>query len=60
MRLELRRRLNVIEGVNLDGIDKYPAIPLSLLANETDLERFLNAIAWTIEQVKTKENDSKS
>jgi hypothetical protein len=57
VRLELKRRLNEIEGVNLDSIDKFPAIPLSLLATEPDLERFLSAIAWTIEQVKTTEND---
>ncbi len=53
-RLELVRRLNAIQGVELppDSIVRFPNIPLSTLANGDALQQFLKAIAWTIEEVK--------
>jgi hypothetical protein len=54
-RLQLLRRLNEIPGVNLpqDSMNRYPFIKLSALANDdATLQKFLQAIAWTIEEVK--------
>lgn len=58
-RLELVRRLNAIPGVNLpqDSIVRFPNIPLLTLATGDALEQFLNAIAWTIEEVKVVQRD---
>jgi hypothetical protein len=52
--IELFTRLNNIPGVHLpaDGIDKYPNILLSTLAEDDALDQFLQAIAWTNQQVK--------
>lgn len=53
-RLELREKLNSIEGVNipLDAIKKRPSIPLSLLANETSLKKFLSIYDWVIDEIR--------
>ncbi len=54
-RLELRRRLNDIPGVSIpeDGIAKYPSIPLSVLADESALERFLKVFDWVVQEIKS-------
>jgi len=57
-RMELLRRLNEIPGVNLpdDSVERFPSIPLSVLAERDNVDRFLNAIDWVNEQViKTRE-----
>jgi hypothetical protein len=43
-----------LPGVSLpaNSIEKYPNIVLSTLANDNALEQFLQAIAWTNEEVK--------
>jgi hypothetical protein len=55
-RRELLKRLNDIPGVKVtpDKIDKHPMIPLVKLSKNEALEKFLQAISWTIEQVKAK------
>ncbi len=55
-RKELFRRLNDIPGVHLpsDSFDKYPNILLSTLARGDALEQFLQAIAWTLDEVKSR------
>jgi hypothetical protein len=52
-RVELLRRLNKIRGVNLpeDSVERFPSIPLTVLAQGDNLERFLSAIEWVNEQV---------
>ena|SRR2546425_2399209 len=61
-RIDLLQRLNDIPGVNLQqgSIDRYPNIPLLNLLNGDALEQFLKAIAWTIEEVKTAQNQQPS
>ena len=53
-RLELLRLLNEIPGVDLpsDSIEKFPSIPLSVLAREGSLDKFLAAIEWVNDEVK--------
>jgi len=55
-RRELLRLLNEIPGVNLSAgsIEKFPNIPLSTLAQEESLEKFLAAIEWSNDQVKKR------
>jgi len=54
MRLKLRDRLNDIEGVAIERnrIDKYPKIPLSILGTRDNLDQFLAAFDWFIEQAE--------
>jgi hypothetical protein len=51
---ELLRRLNKIAGVNLpdDSVERFPSIPLTVLARGDNVERFLGAIDWVNDQVK--------
>jgi hypothetical protein len=53
-RLQLLRRLNEIPGIDLtpDSIDRFPRIELSSLATDGMREQFLNAILWSLEEVK--------
>ncbi|HEU0015453.1 MAG TPA: hypothetical protein VFQ45_17315 [Longimicrobium sp.] len=53
-RLDLLQRLNTIPGVSLgrDAIGRRPSIPLSVLAQEGALDRFLAAFEWFLEEVR--------
>ena len=55
-RMEILQRLNSIPGINLteDSIDRKPSFSLSTLTNDGALEQFLNLVAWTVEQVRTR------
>ena len=52
-RTELLRRLNEIPGVKLpdDSVERFPSIPLSVLAEGNNVDQFLNAIDWVNEQI---------
>jgi hypothetical protein len=54
IRLEILRRLNEIDGVNLpdDVIGKRPTIRLGVLANPSALEKFLAVFDWMLEEFK--------
>lgn len=56
-RMELRRRLNEITGVDLpaDKITKRPSISLSTLKEEAALKQCLEALNWFVEEVKARE-----
>lgn len=53
-RLELLDKLNQINGVSIpvDKIDKRPNIPLNLLVDEKEYQKFLDIYRWFIEEVK--------
>lgn len=53
-KIELLRRINEIEGVNIpdDKINKRPSFDLSLLKREADLEKFISAFSWFYDQFK--------
>jgi hypothetical protein len=55
-RVELLRRLNKIPGVKLpeDSVERFPSIPLSVLAQGDNVDRFLSAIDWVNEQVSKR------
>jgi hypothetical protein len=54
-RLELLRRLNEIEGIDLsaDKITKRPSIPLQLLTNGAVVEQFFATWDWVIQEIRT-------
>lgn len=54
-RLELLQRLNSIPGVSIPAemVDRWPSIPLAVLANEAALDRFLDTIEWLIGEVRS-------
>jgi hypothetical protein len=56
---ELVSRLSSIPGINLSP-DSDARIPLSVLANSNALEQFLKAIAWTIEEIKAIQRNTKN
>ena len=53
-RLEMLRRLNDVNGIALpdSAIEKWPSIPLETLANDAALRKFLDAMAWFLDEVK--------
>jgi Endonuclease NucS len=53
-RLEMLRRLNDVNGIALpdSAIEKWPSIPLETLANDAALGKFLDAMAWFLDEVK--------
>lgn len=54
-RRELLQRLNTTAGLSIppEAIDKYPSVPLSLLASPETLEPFLHVFEWVIEQIRS-------
>ena len=48
------RRLNEVNGIALpdSAIDKWPSISLETLANDAALGKFLDAMAWFLNEVK--------
>jgi hypothetical protein len=54
-REELLRRLNQIPGVSLpaEAILKRPNIPLSVLKDESALEKFLQVFDWVVSEIKS-------
>ena len=54
-RLELLRRLNEIPGISLPStmIGGKPSIPLSILAEEMQLQAFLNCFRWFMDEIRT-------
>jgi len=54
MRETLLEKLNKIPGVNLPqhSIDRYPVILLSTFSSNDSLDKFFDAIEWTIQGVK--------
>jgi len=55
-RHELRRRLNTIPGIAIpeDGINRRPTLPLSALADEGALKRFIETLEWALGEVKSQ------
>ena len=53
-RLELLRRLNEIPGVVIppDGIGRRPSIRLETLAAPEHTQRFLEVLAWTLQEIR--------
>lgn len=53
-RRDFLRRLNKISDISIpeEAIDKYPAISLSTLNNESALDQFLRTLDWFVEEVK--------
>jgi hypothetical protein len=53
-RLEILKRLNEIEGVNLSNaeINKKPSIKLSTLASPESLKKFLAVFEWMLAEIK--------
>jgi hypothetical protein len=53
-RLELLNKLNQINGVNIsqDKISARPNIPLSLLTDKIEFQKFIDIYKWFIEEVK--------
>lgn len=52
-RMELRKKLNEIPGVNIssDGISRYPSIPISALFNENNLNHFFQIYEWFLKEI---------
>ncbi|MEO5334796.1 MAG: hypothetical protein H7839_22515 [Magnetococcus sp. YQC-5] len=53
-RLELRNKLNAIEGVSIpeDAMNKMPSFPLSVLQNEKSLDQFFGIFKWIVNEIK--------
>lgn len=53
-RMALREQLNQISGVNIpvDGIVRYPSLPLRALETEEGFRQFTTAMQWVIDQVQ--------
>jgi len=53
-RIELLSKLNSINGIALpdDGIERWPSFPLSVLAAENSLNRFISILDWVIEEAQ--------
>jgi hypothetical protein len=54
-RLELLNKLNQIDGVDIspDRISARPSIPLSLLVDKKEYQKFVDIYKWFIEEVKS-------
>lgn len=55
LRRELLRRINEVPGVYIsqEYIAKGPSIPLKILGDHDALEKFLSALAWAIQQIRS-------
>ena len=51
-RLELRRRLNAIPGLNVPDGRVRPNLQLSLFANPAVFDQFISVIDWTLEEAR--------
>jgi hypothetical protein len=51
-RRELLGRFNAIPGVQLPAAEKFPQIPLAVLANPSALQQFLDVMEWYIGEVR--------
>jgi len=53
-RLEILRRLNEIEGVQLpaDAIKRKPSIKMSILSDQKSLDKFLSIFEWMLEEIQ--------
>ncbi|WP_223816115.1 hypothetical protein [Adhaeribacter rhizoryzae] len=58
-RMELLNRLNQIKGVSIspDKISARPNIPLSLLADKKEYQKFVDTYKWFIDEVKITRSD---
>jgi hypothetical protein len=45
-------RFNAIPGVQLPAAEKFPQIPLAVLANPSALQQFLDVMEWYIGEVR--------
>jgi hypothetical protein len=54
LRLELRERLNKLEGVDFpeDAIDRRPSIPLGIFKDSEKLDRFLEVLDWVVRTIR--------
>lgn len=54
-RLELLKKLNTIQGINLpeSAINRRPSVPLAVLRDEHSLRQLLDIYDWYVEQVKS-------
>lgn len=59
-REELRRKLNLITGMNLppDAIDRWPTFEMSLLQKPGALDRFIAAMDWAVDQIEEGGNSA--
>lgn len=55
LRIELLRRINETPGINIsqENIAKGPSIPLKTLGNRDALEKFLSALEWAVNQIRS-------
>lgn len=55
LRRELLRRINEVPGVNISQelIVKGPSISLKILGNRDALEKFLSALTWAVQQIRS-------
>jgi len=55
LRRELLRKINEVHGVDIsqDYISKGPSIPLKILGNHNALEKFLGAVTWAVQQIRS-------
>jgi hypothetical protein len=55
LRRDLLRRINEAPGVDLpqDSIAKGPPISLKILGDRNALEKFLNALTWAVQQIRS-------
>ena len=53
-RLELIKRLNEIQGVNIAerSADLYPSFDIAALNNEPELARFYAVMSWLVDEIK--------
>jgi hypothetical protein len=52
-RKELARRLNTIPDVNINNLEGYPELRLTTLQDEANITRFLEAMEWAVQSVKS-------
>ncbi|GAF94729.1 unnamed protein product, partial [marine sediment metagenome] len=50
---ELVSKLNLLPGVTLTSMDKYPFVPIQEIATQDALERFKDAFGFVVAQVRT-------
>ncbi len=55
LRLALQERLNRIQGISIqaDSLTKRPNIPLANLVDTSNLQQFLEALDWVVEQYRS-------
>ena len=62
LRLDLLGRLNDLGGVDLpeDAVERYPSVPLSTLAVDGGLEKFLDAMDWYVDTIRSAVADQQT